>query len=290
MWAVGDDGFYFLTDRGVIKHYDHSGSFVAEYDKHGRGPGEFLMAYAMRLDDCSKMMTVLDPRGNLYHYSTMDSLEFVSQEVIPDVVAVHNICQFGKDWLLYSCSDREVFRIWNGNSVSEVRYRHKGGIKYSFNASEPFIVNAGDLYYYEGFSGDIFALDEDEPEMEMRYWWDFGKYTSKAYTEDFRKTEFSQYLKEKSYSEVFPFLHMLKSGSILYADVLFCNEEHSLFYDIDTGESLFFRSFKEGYRFKASKVWNGCLYLVVESEYLEEFGVEDPVNSNTCIIKYTLKQ
>lgn len=173
--------------------------------------------------------------------------------------------------------------------MKDIGYNPHCNIKYAYNAPEPFILDCGQLYYFEGFSGNVFCLNDEHTRMEKLYYWDFGKHTSKAYKENFKKIDFAQYLKESSYEKVFPFLSMLKVNNLIYADVLFHNEEHSLFYDINTGESRFFQSFKEGFKFKASKVWNGNLYLVVESDSSDDYGVKNHEDGRTYVIKYNLR-
>jgi len=286
MWSISNDGFFFLTDKGQIMHYSLSGEFIAEYDEHGRGPGEFLMAYAMRLNERCDELTIIDPRGNLFEYSVSDSLLFLKKEVVPNVLSIHNAYPIGDDWLLYSPSEEDVFHLWDGEKLCDVKYSPNCNIKYSFNASEPFFYDRDTMYYYEGYSGNIFRLSADMRRMDRSFYWDFGPHTSSAGKVDFRKVDLFQYLKNDSYEKIFPFLNILKYNDVIYANVLYHNEEHSLFYDIKTNNSFFFKEFKEGYKFKADKVWNNSMYFVVESEYLKDYGADIPIEECTCVLKY----
>lgn len=286
MWSISNDGFFFLTDKGQIMHYSLSGEFIGEYDKHGRGPGEFLMAYAMRLNEQDNELTIIDPRGNLFEYYVSDSLVFNKKEVVPNVLSIHNAYPIDEEWLLYSAADENVFHIWDGEVLRNVKYSPICNIKYSFNASDPFFYDRDTLYYYEGYSGNIFKLSADMKRMKRSYYWDFGSHTSRAEKVDFRKIDLLQYLKSDSYEKVFPFLNVLKHNNMIYANVLYHNEEYSLFYNTLTQSSMFFKEFREGDRFKADKIWNNSMYSIVEAEYLKEYGVNSPMEESTCILKY----
>lgn len=112
-WIISDNGFFFLTEKGMIVHYDLNGNFIGEYDKRGRGHGEYLLSYACRFEEKSKVLTILDPRGSLFHYSVKDSLEFIRQDVLPEVLAVHSMFRVDNNWLLYSCTEKKTFRMWD---------------------------------------------------------------------------------------------------------------------------------------------------------------------------------
>lgn len=276
-YDISDSTLYILDVRSNNTYsFDLNGKYKKTIAKRGRGAGEYTLAYAIRISQSGKCVKVLDPRGSIYSYSE----SFEGSEQIEGLRAVHNFIEVGKKTVLFSSAEEPYLWILEDGISRPVRYDSTFPLKGQFNAPDPFISCQDDrLYYFEAFSGNIFELDFENDCAEPVYSWDFGKHNSEVVDMSDSTIDFFDYLKGESFEKVFPFLNMVMAGDCIFANVLFHNEEYSLFYNLSTKESAFFKKFKEGIEMKVSLYKNGRLYAIIEPEFLDNY-VNDSIFNN----------
>jgi len=299
-FAVSDDGLFVLDERNFnVYSYDSAGRFRSVISRLGRAENEYSLAYGIRIDDQSGTLTVLDPRGNFFHYSQQG--EFIEKERIGNEVAVHNFWKAEEGTLLFSSTDEKPLKKWDGTKVVDIPFSPAIPLKGTFNAPDPFMENEKGIYYYDGMSGSIYAIDMPSARIVPVWRWNFGAATADLSQIVRPEYDFMKSLEGSFYGSVFPFLNMMLWDNLLIADVLYNNREHSLFYDLYAKRAFFFDRFKEGIRFKAVAERDGVLYMLIEPEVLDEFvnaAVLDDENTsllhaiqgkqtNAIILKYT---
>ena len=302
-FAVTDESFFVLDERtNSVFRFDSAGRFIEETSRRGRGPGEYSLAYAIRTDEGSNTLRVLDPRGSVYYYDITASSRFVSSEEIDGVLAVQNFVQAGEEVILFSSSEDRHLRVWDGKKLTDIPYRSEIPLKGQYNAADPVICDNGNYFYYEGYSGNIYSLSDDLKTISLSYIWDFGRHTLNSDKIKDPNYDFMNILKGDMFDIVFPFANLQIIDNVIWATVIYHNQEHSLIYDLDTGDHSFFRLFSEGVRFKFQARHKDNLYLMVEPESLHEFVNESVLDErgkvvlreipkgqvNPVILKYSL--
>lgn len=250
-FAVTDESFFVLDERtNSVFRFDSAGRFMEETSRRGRGPGEYSLAYAIRADEGSNTLRVLDPRGSVYYYDITASSRFVSSEEIDGVLAVQNFVQAREKVILFSSSEDRHLRVWDGKKLTDIPYRSGIPLKGQYNAADPVVCDNGNYFYYEGYSGNIYSLSEDLKTISLSYTWDFGRHTLISDKIKDPNYDFLTMLKNDMFDIVFPFTNLQVIDSVIWATVIYHNQEHSLIYDLKTGKYSFFRLFSEGVRFK----------------------------------------
>ena len=118
-FAVTDESFFVLDERtNSVFRFDSAGRFIEETSRRGRGPGEYSLAYAIRTDEGSNTLRVLDPRGSVYYYDITASSRFVSSEEIDGVLAVQNFVQAGEKVILYNVFQFSDSRLSQKNDIN----------------------------------------------------------------------------------------------------------------------------------------------------------------------------
>lgn len=299
-FAVSDDGYFVLDERNFsVYSYDSAGRFRSVISRLGRAENEYSLAYGIRIDDQSRILTVLDPRGSFYYYSQQG--EFVGKERIGNEVAIHNFLKTEEGTLLFSSTDNKPLKKWDGAKVVDIPFSPTIPPKGAFNAPDPIMENDKGVYYYDGMSGSIYAIDLLSARISPAWKWNFGAATADLSQIKHPEYDFMKSLEGSFYGSVFPFLNMMLLDNVLIADVLYNNREHCLIYDLHAKKSFFFDRFNEGTRFKAVAKRDGALYMLLEPEALDEFvnaAILDDENTsllhsiqgkqtNAIILKYT---
>ncbi|MBP3202849.1 MAG: 6-bladed beta-propeller [Bacteroidales bacterium] len=268
--SVWNGGFIILDERdGTSYSFDPEGLYLGEISRRGRAENEYSLAYGVDVNESSGIMTILDPRSTLYRYGING--EFVGKEHIEGVVAVHGFCEQKDAIVLFSASSKENLSKWENGELSNIKYKAPFDLKNQFNAPYPFIEHEGNMYYYEGATGKIFALNLTDNMAKAVYSWDFGEHTAKISKLKKNREDFFATLKGDFYNCIYPFLNLTWTESVMVANVLYHNSEHSLFYDLSTGKSCLVHYFTEGVRFKFMTGYNNALYLLTDPESLDEF-------------------
>jgi hypothetical protein len=98
-----DQGFYLLTDKIQIMHFDLTGRFIWKIDKKGKGPGEYQYIFDFALDD--KGLILLDSSGKKLLFYDLNG-QFIKE--ITNVPAGIGI----------TCSGMEYLAILHGRAAS----------------------------------------------------------------------------------------------------------------------------------------------------------------------------
>lgn len=286
--SVSKVGFFILDERsGSLYAFNEAGKNRGEIARRGRAESEFAMAYGIRTDDVKESVTVLDPRGNFYRYSY--SGRFLGKEAIDGVVAVHNFCETEAGTLLFSLSDEDHLRLWRDGKCERIDYEPSLPLKHQFNASNPFLSIEGSVHYYEGLTGTVYSIENESCRTRAVYSWDFGRWGVNLKKLEDPGYDFLESLKNEFYDCVYPFLNMFCVGRVLVADVLYHNQEHSLFYDLKNGKSCLISEFEEGVRFKAQVEKDGVFYLLVEADSLSDYVNPNVLDENNLAIYESIR-
>ena len=303
-WTKDDECFYILDDpKYNIVVFDQKGSFVANYPKRGNGHGEYTLAYGIYTNESSDVLSVLDPRGKIYHYSIKDSLRFINTTNLSGTLAAHGLFLSPQDTIVLSFTDDEHLKLYNAGQITNLDAPSSFRLSDHYFAPQPFFCNRDSIFCYDGETGTIFSIETDSPLVKPVYSWDFGRHTFSIKDRSFNTPkEFRKYIESGANDTVFPFLNMLYIDDTIYADVVFHNKQHTLVYNTDTGKNYFFSEMKEGVRFKTSFSHKDTLFTLIEPQNLQEFINEEILDdenkqimsrllaseqSNPIVLKYT---
>lgn len=303
-WTMDNECFYILDDTKYnIVVFNQKGSFVASYPKRGNGHGEYSLAYGIYTNEMSDMLSVLDPRGKIYHYSKKDSLNFINATNLSGTLAAHSLFLSLQDTIVLSFTDDEHLKCYNAGRITNLEAPNSFRLSDHYFAPQPFLCNRDSIFCYDGETGTIYSINTNPPVVNPIYSWDFGRHTFRIKDRNFNTPkEFRKFIESGSNDTVFPFLNMLYIDDTIYADVVFHNKEHTLIYNTDTGKSFFFSEMKERVRFKTSISHKDTLFTLIEPQYLQEFINEEILDdenkrilhhllaserSNPIILKYT---
>lgn len=270
-WAVSDSGYFVLDERNNnMFSFDTDGRYRGYIARKGRAGNEYTLAYGIQINDMLRTVTVQDPRGSFYRYDF--SGRFIGKEKVEGLLAMQNFLDTSVGTFLFSSSEANPLYLWENDSLSAIRYSPSIPIKKGdYRAPFPFMCHEGKAFFYEGMTGEIYEIDKKSLLAELKYTWDFGRHNPDLARISRPGYDFLESLKNEFFNEVFPFLHIIRFGDTLVANVLFHNHENALFYDLETNKSFFIDKFKEGIRFKAHKEKDGSLYFMTDYESLDEF-------------------
>jgi hypothetical protein len=271
-WAVSDSGYFVLDERNNnVVSFDTSGHYRGVISRRGRAQNEYSLAYGIQINDISKTVKVQDPRGSFFRYDY--SGRFVGKDKVKGLTAMHNFLETSTGTVLFSFSTDAHLYLWEDGSLSTIHYTPSVRInKGDYRAPFPFIHHESEAYIYEGMTGEIYEINRKTRQTELKYTWDFGQNNPDLSRISRPDYDFLESLKNEFYNEVFPFLHIIRFGETLVANVIYHNHENALFYDLETHKSVFINRFKEGVRFKAHKEKGGSLYFMTDVESLDEFA------------------
>ena len=303
-WTMDNECFYILDDTKYnIVVFNQKGRFVASYPKRGNGHGEYSLAYGIYTNEMSDVLSVLDPRGKIYHYSIKDSLSFINATNLSGTLAAHSLFLSPQDTIILSFTDDEHLKLYNADHIVNLDAPNSFRLSNHYFAPQPFFCNRDSIFCYDGETGTIYSIETSPPVVHPIYSWDFGRHTFRIKNRNFNTPkEFRKYIESGANDTVFPFLNMIYIEDTIFADVVFHNKEHTLVYNIDTGKSFFFSEMKEGVRFKTSISKKDTLYTLIEPTHLQEFvnekildnenkrimtRLQSSGHSNPVILKYT---
>lgn len=309
--AFGDTSFY-VIDRNdyLIREYDYCGHLLTISDKHGRGPGEIVMAKDMIINKFTNTLDVLNPMGIIYKYSLSDLSLFGVVDFSQKVRAVHYMAASSKDdYYLFSFSESPVLikastdksttiqaldisiptwltgsSFWGGNTPF---YLFDDVIKFTLKYDgTTYSIRNGVLSidFQWNMGKHRFSPEMVEPDKDFYYYSDLLARTSHKYA-----TTFNRAAESHRFLQNFRF----KSPGSWNTIVL----------DKSTEEIHLFKKTTEGVYIIVGVVLNNCMYSIVDPDNCDSFVNERVLmdessintlnelssDSNVVLIKYTLK-
>lgn len=306
-FAMSEDRIYILDEMRLTIHvYDHHGKLISVVNHHGRGPGEFAIADGLRVNSFENTLDVLDPSGRIMRYCLDDSLTFHSMVNLHDTYkAVHSAIETeAGDYVLFSfTADKTLGLLRNSDGgMSFIDYKLPDWL-YDFAATSPLFRIGNEVYYYEGYNGDVYSLDLDHHTKSLFLHWDAGRYQCllKEIPPEKDVDFYAAFTKDYSDGNICRFSSMTASRDVLFTCALFKYDVCVLTYDFVTGEARLVTRTKEGVKLLPGCVSEGCMYSYVPYEMLEVYVNEDVVDSRSmqvmreaiqeegaAILKYTL--
>ncbi len=268
--SIWDNGYFVLDERsGSLYSFGLDGSYKGTISRRGHANNEYDLAYGVQWNDKNNYISVLDPRANIYRYK--NNGVFISAEHINGITAIHSFYEKNDTCVFFTSSDRENLHLWCHKKIRPIVYTPSISLKNQFNAPFPFIKKGNELYYYEGVSGDIYALNLSSCIMEKVFSWNFLMHNVDVARLQDPDYDFLTSLRHELYDCVYPFLNIAWLEDLLIANVLYHNAEHLLIYNLSTDQSYLIKEVKEGARIKFMVAKDDTLYLLTDSESLSEF-------------------
>ena len=284
----------FVLDKlqNEVFMFDMMGRFLKRLDKHGEGPDEFISPMDMKVNRFTGNLEILSVEGNIMIYKN-DFSEFIGRIKLP-THHVHSYHHVSPDVYALYFDNRKVHSL-NFYSVSENRIV---GSAWSplpafcmtgFLAMDPFFVHGDELYLYQGYDGNIFRLNEEEPYMDLLYGWDFGEHTFDP--EDVPEGKDVKYYHDLymkgSEGKVLGFVPCGMSNRYIISRFRYDNRYVYLFYNRETQDVTAFNSFKEDFFPAIEKMTDEYLYCIVPFDYLGKV-VADELLDEDCLDKLKL--
>lgn len=274
------NGHIYILDEASYKVnvYDTTGRKLFVGNFRGRGPGEYSMAYAIKVNQKTGTVNVLDPRGRIMEYKEeSDGLTFAREvDFSKYQVATHHFTIDGDNCVLFDFTNQQPLAVFN---LSTWNYRK---IDYSLpewyfkiNLPHPFFEQDGKLCYFEQHDGTIYYIDPLSARLTKASSFDFGNKGCRLAdiprneTQDFYYDWISTNAKY-----VTPIYRIVAHQANLYANVVYDGLIHTIAL-YDGGASFFFEQTKEGLRFVPGVSGDGSMYTFVEFASMPEYVCPD---------------
>lgn len=233
------------------------------------------------------MIEVLNPMGMIFMY-TPDSLKFVSKLDYSRqrLLATHRYTRKGSDYILYSSSEKE--QLWNYDSdTGELRpygYSSPEYLRKYLSAQSPFLEINGEPCFFRPYDGLVYKVDVVNHCLVPFVEWDFGERgcTLKSIPKEMDSHEYHDFIVRGSEKTVSPFIDMKSAGNVIFASVVYGGgKTFSLIHDIETGESHFFESTREGMKFLPELIDGTTVYKFVDCAHLPEYVNRDVLDADS---------
>ncbi|HIT46353.1 MAG TPA: 6-bladed beta-propeller [Candidatus Cryptobacteroides merdipullorum] len=306
--ACDGERIYILGWRdGSIHVHNMDGSLALCVSRRGRGPGEYLIADQINYNEELDLIEVLDATCRILRYTT-DSLRFVSELDFSDqgLRAMHNFYQRGDRYITHSSSEED--HLWELDSktcqLHSYRYNPPEHLLRYNTPQAPFFEFMGKPCFFRTEDGLVWTFDADKCRLEPYIAWDFGKYSCRGeeIPEDKDVEWYHDFIFEYSKHRISPFMEIKASGSRLFAEVAHNGKLHTVYHDLETGESLLFEKTVEGMSFLPELFRDGVMYKFIDYTFLPEYvnrEILDPVSQaaydkvlaeeGAAIVRYRLK-
>lgn len=299
--------FYILDQKTYkVNVYNIDGSIVTQYDKVGRGVGEYTMAYQIEYNSATEKIEILNPMGKILIYS-IDSLQYESElNFIGKPLSTHNFGLIGEDYILYSAREADkLYKLYSeSNAVMSYDYQPPEYLRKYISPQSPFLYMENLPCIFRPYDGLIYQFDVTYNRIKPILQWDFGKYKCSFHDipRDRSNREYYEFILEYSKKHIAAFFNIKCAHNVIFASVILKGETYALLYDLNRDHSWLFKETIEGMKFLPELFNDKIMYKYVDSASLPEFinrnildcqsqAEYDKVicEEGSAIIKYTLK-
>ena len=276
--ACSQDRLYILDEwNRIIYVYGLDGTLLDMVNHLGRGHGEFAMASAIKAGCYEGSVDVLDPSCRIIHYSSSEGMPYLSEENYRQFFSSINDFALTDDgyYVLFSISEERPFSISKSgsSSIKQVSYRPQSWLYRYQYPNPPLFEISGKVCFFEPDNGTIYSIEPSTGSYSLLYQFDVGKYTCK--TSDIPKKgkveEYGEFIRQYSLRRVSPFLRMLACKNLVFITAVFQNDVCTLVFNTDSKDTCFIKKTKEGMKLMPGVYYDGCIYSIVESSYIEDY-------------------
>ena len=310
--AFGDSSFY-VIDRNdyLIREYDYDGHLLAVSDKHGRGPGEIVMANDMIINKFTNTIDVLNPMGIIYKYNLSDLSLFGVLDFSENIRAVHHMAAASKDdYYLFSFSEEPVLikaSVDKSPTIQVIDISIPTWLTGSsfWGGNSPFYVFDDVIKFTLKYDGTVYSIRNDI--LNLDFQWNMGKHRFSPGMIEPDKDYFyyRDLLTRTSHKYATMFNRAAESQRFLLQNFCFKTRGswNTLVFDKNEEQVHLFKKTKEGVYIYVGDVLNNSMYSIADPEICDNFVNEKVLmdesslnilqqlnsNSNVVLIKYTLK-
>lgn len=309
--AFGDTSFYVLdrTDY-LIREFDYHGKLLSISDKHGRGPGEIVMANDMIINEYTETLDVLDPRGLIYKYHLSDLSWAGTIDLSDRVLAVHFLAALSqKDYCFYSLSEAPVLFLMSdveGSGISALDITVPTWLTMTpfCGGGSPFYRLGNDVRFTLKYNGNTYKIGDGA--LSPNFIWDLGKFSFSPDLVDSDKDYmyYRDLLNKTSRKYATAFNRVAESQRFLLQNFRFKGPSswNLLIYDKNDGTVRLLKKTKEHVYVIVGVVRGDSMYALVDPDICDYFVNEEVLDepslttykqlsddSNVVMLKYTFR-